>query len=151
MLRRWLIRVPCLLALAFVVGVWIASYFGRVFLSKNSGGRFWSIGTVQGLVYMDEDGSHPWSPTPLQLYCFQGVTARECQLGPTTLGFYGGRWPGWRDSLQIVFPLWLPTLLLAGLNWFVWRKTRAKYNGRGFPVEPVSAKDKGAAESPRGA
>ena len=32
-------------------------------------------------------------------------------------------------------PLWLVTALAAGLAFGVWRKTRGKYNGKGFPVE----------------
>ena len=32
-------------------------------------------------------------------------------------------------------PLYFPTLLSALLLWLVWRKTRPKYNGKGFPVE----------------
>jgi hypothetical protein len=40
--------------------------------------------------------------------------------------FYIEHWPGVPDSHGIVFPLWLPTVLLAAFCWLVWQKTRAK-------------------------
>jgi hypothetical protein len=61
------------------------------------------------------------------------------------LGFYAGRCEPYPDSVDVLFPLWLPTLLLSSLNWFVWRKTRPKIMAeRAFPVEPTnnSAKSK---------
>jgi hypothetical protein len=35
----------------------------------------------------------------------------------------------------IMIPLWFPPLLSALLLWLVWRKTRPKSSGKGFPVE----------------
>ena len=88
------------------------------------------------------------SPTQLQwsgnLHRLSGGKMRSCFCTatkdvpvPTTLGFYGGAVPRLPDSLLIVFPLWLPTLLLLALNWLVWRMTRRRGEGRGFPVEPA--------------
>jgi hypothetical protein len=151
MIRRWIIRLPFLLALAFVVGVWVTSYFGGITVCKLLAGRMWEIYFIQGQTALEMDPGSPFPDSPLYFYFDRRAIAKNYIPLPTTLGFYKGHWPGFDTSVLIAYPLWLPTVLLAGLNWFVWRKTRAKYNGRGFPVEPVAAKDQGAAESPRGA
>ncbi len=139
MVRRWLIRLPFLLALAFVVGVWIVSYFLGIFVRMNLAGHSWDVTAVQGLGGL-EIGS-PYSIVPTVLHFGQFAHAKDLNLEPTTFGFrcrprmWNIGWP------QYVFPLWLPTLLLAGLNWFVWRKTREKGTARGFPVEVTKKAD----------
>ena len=64
MIRRWLIRVPCLLALAFVVGVWVTSYFGMLFLHKCFGGFDCYVRAIHGLSAMGEwdIGQNPRMP-----------------------------------------------------------------------------------------
>jgi hypothetical protein len=134
---RWLIRVPCLLALAFVVGVGVTSYFWGIHLIKVFGGRYWTGGVVEGLAYVSED-RNTGADTPLTMYFNRGVTAKGwLPLTPPVLGFYGGGVPGWPDALEVVFPLWLPAVVLGLGNWWVWRKTRWKRAGRGFPVELI--------------
>ncbi len=130
MFRRWLIRMPLLVALAFVVSVWVGSYFGGIGLQKCVARREWDVGAVQGLAYMSEvSGDFPNQPLRM--------TAPNHLSGPKTLGFSHSSWQRFPDILAIVFPLWFPTIILSVLCLFVWRKTRAKYNGRGFPVEPA--------------
>ena len=46
--------------------------------------------------------------------------------------------------LFVSFPLWFPTLLSALLLWFIWRKTPAERNSRGFPVAPTAKANKPA-------
>lgn len=66
--------------------------------------------------------------------------AKEWGLEETSFGFLFTTDPAFPGFLQVAFPLWLPTVLLAGMNWFVWRRTRsmgaARGAGRAFPVEP---------------
>ncbi len=135
MLRRWLIRVPCLLALTFVVGVWITSYFGGFGCSEFVKGRGWYLTAVQGLGCAEECGGLPGNTTLFQSYFDSGATAQELLPEPTTLGFYASRMQRFPDSFVIIYPLWLPTLLLTGLNWLVLRKTRPKRLWQGFPME----------------
>ena len=46
------------------------------------------------------------------------------------------------DLWLIIFPLWLPALLLVVLNGLVWRWTRRRRVGAvGFPVEPAKKAD----------
>ena len=40
-----------------------------------------------------------------------------------------------RDEVLICFPMWLPASLTSLLLLLVWRKSRPKYRGKGFPVE----------------
>ena len=131
MLRRWLIRVPCLWALTLVVGVWVGSYFGGLYLDDYSRGRWLGVGAIQGLGYVAEDGTYAYPIGTFSLEFARGAKAQDLFYDARTWGFYCGRWRGNSSTFEVIFTLWLPTLLLAGLNWFVWRKTRPTYNGKG--------------------
>jgi hypothetical protein len=132
---RWLVRLPCLLALALVIAVWVASHVVAFYVTKQFPDRFCWGSVVQGLVDIVVDRKEPRPDHPFGFGFSKEYTTKDLIPVRTTLGIYGGRRPGMSDSLLIVFPLWLPTLVLLGLNWFVWRKTRPTYNGKGFPVE----------------
>jgi len=134
MVKLWIIRALFLLPLACVVGVYIASYFVLLGFGKQSGERDREINAVQGLCDVYEIHVMPSRDAPLRVRCFGGQTAKDWIEEPMTLGFYGGRWEGILRSWRIIFPLWLPALVLAGANGVVWRKTRRR-SGRGFPVE----------------
>lgn len=140
MIRRWLIRLPFLLALAFVVGAWVMSYFAGFTYFWNLGGRCWQLGSAQGLGYV----SVARSEFSNHFEFGRGDSSTHWFGGHPTLGFsiesgdgIGIHNLGGSDSLGVIFPLWLPTLVLSGLTWFVWRKTRPKQVGRAFPVEPT--------------
>jgi hypothetical protein len=140
MVLRWLIRGVCVLLLAGAVGVGVGSYAGLLGMSKWSADRSWNVGAVQGLGYMYRSGAMNYQPTRSLLFFFsRGTTAYW--LPPRTLGFFGWRSPGGPDSWLVVFPLWLPALLLVVLNVFVWRWTRRRKLGAGFPVEPAKKPD----------
>ena len=139
MVMRWLMRGVCLLLLAGVVGVGVGSYAGLLVTVKHAAGRYWGVGAVQGLGYMilaGERGVH--LTTPLKFSFVRGDTAERIGLPPRTLGFFGGRYLAFPDARLIIFPLWLPAVLLVVLNGFVWRWTRRRAVGAvGFPVEPA--------------
>jgi hypothetical protein len=136
MIRRWLIRLPFLLALALVVGAWIRSYFGELDVYQMTKGFYWDVGAVRGQGFLGVDLSSPYPVKPLTFSFSSGETREDFLNAPTTWGFYGGPVPLWRDAYVIIFPLWLPTLLLAVGNGFVWRKTKKRNTGQGFPIEP---------------
>jgi hypothetical protein len=54
-----------------------------------------------------------------------------------------------RSSWEIHIPFYFTTLLSAMLLWLIWRKTRAKYNGKGFPVEVAGSGKKVGGEVKR--
>jgi hypothetical protein len=137
MVRRWLIRVPCLLGLAFVVAVWAGSYFGGLHFRVDYGGRMWVVNAVQGqtcILTVPYEGLKP----NVYLRFQRHTTASEWNMGVNFPGFRYSDYLGITKSHNLVFPIWFPTLLLVALDWFVWRKTRYKGAGRGFPVEPVT-------------
>ena len=140
MVMRWLMRGVCMALLAGVVGVWVGSYAGGLEMYKFSAGRYWRVGTVQGLGYMAGCDVLGLPTAPLRFDFMRGETAADDALPPTTLGFYGKGWP-WVSVSYIIFPLWLPALLLVVLNGFVWRWTRRRKLGRGFPIEPAKKAD----------
>jgi hypothetical protein len=76
MIRRWLIRVPCLLALALVVGVWITSYFGVISVLIHSGNRTLGVNVVQGLGALGAMLDDPSGDPLFNFYYFRGITAK---------------------------------------------------------------------------
>jgi hypothetical protein len=144
MVLRWLIRGVCLALLAGVVGVWAGSYAGWLHIHKFTAGRDWGVGAVQGLGFMIRSDYVGLPTEPLEFIFERRWTAKSILLPPRSLGFYGGRWPREPDSWLIIFPLWLPALLLVVLNGLVWRWTRRRKVGvgvRGFPIEPAKKAD----------
>ena len=142
MVLRWLIRGVCLVLLAGVVGVGAGSYAGGLWMLKCSAGRIWEVGAVQGLGYMARSPDTSDPAHPFRFDFERGWTATIIGMSARTLGFYGGRGPWDPDEWLIIFPLWLPTLLLVVLNGFVWRWTRRRIVGAvGFPVEPAKKPD----------
>jgi hypothetical protein len=140
MVMRWLIRGVCLVLLAGVVGVWVGSNAGCLHAYKFAAGRTWEVGAVQEFGFMFRSQNSGFPTTPLKCVFERGWTAEYAGLPPRTLGFYHHGWPWDRGGWLIIFPLWLPALLLVVLNGLVWRWTRRWKVGvgvRGFPVEPA--------------
>jgi len=140
MVRRWIIRVPLLLALGCVLTVWITSYFAQLQLEKWTGGRFHAVGADWGVIGFGEVGPPGLSDTKLRFAVRLDDRPRGA-LAHRLVYFRAGPWGPLTDSYWIAFPLWLPALVLAGLNWLVWRKTRVKGVGRAFPVEAAREGD----------
>jgi hypothetical protein len=137
MVRRWIIRVPFLLALAAVVGVWVGSYFGGLSIRVDYLGRMWVADAVQGqacFLSVPYEGLKP----NVYLRFQRPKTASDWNIAVSFPGFRYSDYLGITRSHDLVFPVWFPTLLLAALGGFVWRKTRYKGPGRGFPVEPAT-------------
>ena len=142
---RWFIRAFAIALLTLCVSGWGGSYFYGGFISYTSRGHSYitySINTHMGGVrfYYNDHGRPGW-PSP----------GWEVEHGRSALSFDDCSWD-WRFlgigyhyfdfapysrgiSHCIGIPFWFPSLLSAGLLWFVWRKTRMKDVGRGFPVE----------------
>ena len=146
MLRRWLIRSLFLLPLVCVVGLWVTSYFGGIGVVGTRWRHEMEIVARHGITAINEAPFDGWRP--FEFTFDRKATAQTWDLGPTSFGIYRGGfisnsgkggytpyYPGW---LIIVLPLWFPTLLLVALNWFVWRKTKAKPKDRAFPIEPTA-------------
>ena len=139
MFWRWIIRGLCIALLTLWVAAWVGSYFGYMAVQCDSntlgwgaslgGGEFTFGEDDQGqdgdLVYFGQYTTGMWTgdrktyeATPYHLFGF----AYRPHTGPHVMRY-------------LMIPLWFPTTLAAGLLWLVWRKTRPKYSGKGFPVE----------------
>lgn len=138
MIKRWLIRSVFLLALAGGIGVWILSYVGAAGLNGYWSGRFFSVGAVKGVGFFYEvkatRPSFSWHWLE-RTTTFRTLAGEEPVWG---FAFLPGRVWGTADSLVVGVPMWVVTVPLAVLNWFVWRKTRRTFVGRAFPVEVSS-------------
>lgn len=155
MMRRWLIRGLALTLLTLCALAWVGSYFQRAYIQYAGQNCYYldvESGTIRFSLSDDGFGAGRWdwnylspwkylSPYRQQFqgayqrakYHFAGFAFSRYHITPLFLS-------GWFMDVPLYFPTLLSTLLL----WLVWRKTRPKYNGRGFPVE---AAGKGATKS----
>lgn len=147
MVRRWLIRSFFIALCVVCVGAWVGSYFAQVGVAKvgRDHDRRFLLGSGS---FIFIDIIHPaYSPSAWR---WDYAPPRR-NLGPDNpnehsfVGFvylplsavgFG------LDAWAVGVPMWCPTLVCALVLWLVWRKTRPKYAGRAFPVEPaeISAK-----------
>ena len=142
MVRRWLIRSLALTLLTLCVVAWVGSYFESMMVTFGGNTRLWCSSLRGGeldLTYQNQ------SPIPFSGWAVEfdqcdgvdrAVTRATYEAMPhQLLGF------AWRPHkeywVDLMIPLWFPTMLAAGLFWLIWRKTRPKYSGRAFPVEPA--------------
>ena len=140
---RWLIRGFAIALLTLCLSVWAWSYFYCVCITYTpwpnkpysvmtyTGGAFFSS-NLASLLF---DGQPPpsWEFSyDRETYSlsdypdhkrFMGFAYSEFIISP------GVVWP------RVGIPFWFFSLFFAGLLWFVWRQTRPKTAGRGFPVE----------------
>ena len=138
MMRRWLIRALALALLTLGVVAWVGSYYywPRIAFADKSWDRIFFVSGRLGL------GHDRPSVEPFIGWHFDCPPKVVNDLWPdadatSTWHGFGFSWFYRQHNWYITFPLWFPTLLSTLLLWFVWRKTKAKYNGRGFPVEPT--------------
>jgi hypothetical protein len=135
MIRRWLIRSLSIALLLLFADGWVVSTFTGFEIAQHA---TWLVIAAKGNV------------------CFVATTAdvhfdfSACKTNGTRLTYYetlgGHEWAGFRLGHTVDFhtaigwlgfPFWFPTLLSALLLCLIWRKTRPKCTGKGFPVEPV--------------
>ena len=142
MIWRWIIRGLCLALLTPSVTVWVGSHYEAVGLHYAGSARYHNLQVHSGyIIFMEQERlTTAWQPT---WRLDHDVAIREraqhyyaiCR--PRFCGFGYGVPPdaSYAFIFLVFVPIWFPTLLSALLLWLVWRKTRPKYNGRGFPVE----------------
>ena|GEM_PF-2213164 len=139
MILRWLIRSFAIALLTFCLSLWGWSYFYSFHISyAPSLGKTYLVHTYMGGVAFGFL-SHTAGTSP---GWFFGCDREALPLSDISgirqfLGFGYFQWPivpTGPTSRGFCIPFWFPSLLFAGLLWFVWRQTRQKI-GRGFPVE----------------
>jgi hypothetical protein len=140
MVWRWVFRGLAFLLLAVCVAAWVGSYFKTAALSKTEGRYYWVVWLQCGELGVGEDVGPRREESRWAVRFLDSVPASQT--------FYAGcehRWLGFayragaptpRDWSRYYFvPLYVPTVLAAGVLWLAWRRTRAKHCGKGFPVE----------------
>jgi hypothetical protein len=144
MIRGWILRGLAVTLLAVCVAAWVGSYWRTVeFYHANPAGDYVqtlcvSVGRVDVNQRVLEGPVAPewryWSEANNPKAGFWlAVYARD--------RYEKARWRWWGFSLEpavtgwVMVPLWFLAVCSAGVVIWVWRKTRAKYNGKGFPVE----------------
>ena len=138
MIKRWLICLVSFLPLICVVGAWVASCFGMPFLDKQSGGVFRGVFVADGQVGAIQEFNTA-AAGPFE-FTFERTRIPSILL-KSRMGFYISPLKYSPGYVVVIFPLWLPTLLLVALNWFVWRRARQKPAGRAFPLEPATNRE----------
>jgi hypothetical protein len=130
--RRWVIRGMLVWFCAVCVTAWVASYWPGARLGVNRLARPY-LYMLQ--IYDGQAELGRWE-VDLLISGNSGPSAKSQQYD--FLGFCYFR-NGTDRSLTI--PLWFPTLA-SGLGlWWVWRKTRAKYAGKAFPVVTTNGQE----------
>jgi hypothetical protein len=160
MLRTWCIRGLALTLLTLCVVTWVGSYWQEAKIGKFRGtynennyvmslvyGRVRYAATIYGtstrsqwtwFTSLDRATRSPadelirfrWND--FHLFGF----VRQLHDEAETLKGRGEHVTLRGSSRLIAIPMWFPTFLSAALLWLLWRKTRPKFNGKGFPVEP---------------
>jgi hypothetical protein len=146
MLRRWIIRGIAIAVLTLCVAAWVGSYFRWVAVCYGRDTHSWWLRQACGKLFFNDQYRPPGYPNEWYMqYGRCDAYNRDQTRGIYEKSAYhlmGFAWepPASRELSQwIMIPLWFPTTLSAGLLWPVWRKTRPKYKGKGFPVEPGGA------------
>jgi hypothetical protein len=136
MVRRWVIRVLTILLLALCLGAGVASYWRFITIAYASE-SISTLGVGWGRLSFIHAASRPakmgpgWSLDHASVY--SGSWARWDERADGK--FVGFSYHRFSDGFDGTVPLWFPTLVLALLTWFIWRKTRAKVSGNPVPVK----------------
>jgi hypothetical protein len=144
MFRRWLIRGLALTLLTLCVMAWVGSYFWKIGVEHWGAIDFWELLVNRGHLELHvvrhlAPNSHiwwRWIHYDASSYWYEFGSGSNYDF----LGFYLGYGPspGTAGAMAVLIPLWFPIFLSALLLWLVWRKTRPKYNGKGFPIESTA-------------
>jgi len=142
---RWLIRTFAIALLTLCLSLWAWSYFYSFSVRYKS---CW-VETCMGGVHMGFGDMSRFSPGWRFQYDRDVYSLGELVGSRSFLGFACL----WQEYAHIgtvsvlVIPFWFSSLLSAGLLWFVWRQTRPKSTGRGFPVEITQPKTDDTSET----
>jgi hypothetical protein len=150
MVGRWIVRGLALTLLVMCVAAWVGSYWEAGIVERDlrdgirylvlEGGAVTYVGDAL-FIEANDTVAWKWRSRRTDMGLLSAVYSR---LDWRFAGFAAGRYPVPEGHRIVVVPLWCVVLPAAGLLWWVWRKTRPRFNGRGFPVEPVGGKEAGA-------
>lgn len=138
MIRRWLIRGLALTLLTLCVVAWVGSYWEAVVV-QHDGDKLYSLNVDSGRVLAVCYNLSAYPPIwDAGFYDPLGIEW-DARTGKGFLGFTFGASAGYAIVFSVTVPLWFLTAVSAIHLWLIWRKTRPKYLGNAFPVEPAKS------------
>jgi len=138
---RWLLRIFAIALLTLCLSVWIWSYFRSLSIGycPSLGKSYW-VDTHMGGAFLSSSGGIWSSPGWRFQHIHHAFPLSEVSELLDFKSFLGFGYFHVADTVWgVAIPFWFPSLLSAALLWFVWRQTRPKTAGRGFPVEVTQA------------
>jgi hypothetical protein len=148
MVWRWIIRGMGIALLTLCVAAWVGSYFECAIAVNQSKTAHWQANLEGGefhIWYYRPTRHSGWYVRffPYNAIGHHATLRMSYARTPYHVLGFAWRWdPTTEPQLWVMIPLWFPTTLAAGFLWLVWRKTRPKYNGKGFPVEVAATPPK---------
>ena len=140
---RWLIRGSAIALLTLCLSLWGWSYFYRFYISyAPSLGKPYLVDTHMGGVAFGFLFPGATSPGWYFGYDRDAFPLSDIPGNRQFLGFAYFHWPTVSIGVTtrgFCIPFWFPSLLFAGLLWFVWRHTPPKPAAQGFPVEMTNS------------
>jgi hypothetical protein len=124
--------------LAVCVAAWVASYWWNPMLFSSHSGLMWNFDLqcggveVSRVIAQQAVGGTGWR----QYHADEEAAEWSYRSSTYRCGgfsYWSRPSPGILSIVRI--PLWLPTLLVGGISWFLWRGTRRKNVGGAFPIE----------------
>ncbi|HEY4329359.1 MAG TPA: hypothetical protein VGN88_06465 [Phycisphaerae bacterium] len=138
---RWLIRIFFIALCVACVVAWVGSYWQGVVV-QHQGAKRYALNVECGRVLA---GCWNLSGSPAywdaRFYDPKGWTDWDAKMG-SFLGFtLNGTSAAYGTQFSVTLPLWFLTAISALVLGFAWRKTKAKYNGKAFPIEQSAKAD----------
>ena len=139
---RWIIRGLGIALLTLSVTAWVGSHWETLGIWRAQGNHFVVLELRRGEILFESRNEKDANFSPPWLWIHQDAQKREDNeenYRSTKFHFWGFAYDpvitDTSESRPVLVPIWFPTLLSTLLLCLVWRKTRPKYSGKGFPVE----------------
>ena len=144
MLRRWYIRTLLILALACCLTAWIGGYY-RAFYIHHASSNLYVVGAFEGYL----DFAYCTDPMSAPPWGFRSLKQRDHdyvqqEYADSQFHFVGFAFDHRHVALNVTalwIPLWFPTVVVAVLLFFSWRKPRLRSAATAFPIEPMAPKE----------
>jgi hypothetical protein len=152
MIWRCLIRTLCLALLALCLAAWVGSswcypkvvYAGKVWPEKQN--SYNEVSLLAGRIHFLRRGDTRTGMPPEWHAFFDGFRPSDRPVWKNWDSFSNFHFLGFSyfhdvTVYVVTIPLYFPPLLTTLLLFLLWRKTRRKYNARGFPVEAIRTRE----------
>jgi hypothetical protein len=139
MTRRRILRALFILPVLLCLALWFASAMRSFYIHYSANHHMTTLFLCQGVIGTEHfrDIQVPPSYSGWQFESDPPGTIRFFPRDDSAYNYHlGFAWDRKVAGIGGTVPAWFPTLLSAAVLCLVWRKTRPKIIGQGFPVEP---------------